>query len=220
MKRILIFIFIIFLCYKELNSQIFLRPINIGGLSSLLENGEILYDNKVGFSSSNFQVFGITYQRKIDSNWRVGIAFHVDFNTSTDYDEIRVLERTYQIESTDRYSLYNISLQLHRFLVKNKKNNIYIFTNLGYSIKNYYLNDTKSEIIDFNNKWEFANYKEFNTGIGTGMSYQVLKNVSLDFEVGIAYNYKKGFDDSNLNNLKFDTNKVQFGTGVGLYFCF
>ena len=156
--------------------------------------------NKIGASYSGISYYGLTYQRNVGKDIRLGV-------TSLIY---------LQDDNFSEYLDYGIGLQVQKILLKGYEKNAYVFFGAG-------IQQQTEEFIqgDFNN----TSYKKTNDiitfGIGMGGSATLLENFTIDAELGYGYCNNKSNDSrsDNFNNSN-STRRIGVTFGIGLYFAF
>ncbi|MFY8161899.1 MAG: hypothetical protein ACOVNU_11260 [Candidatus Kapaibacteriota bacterium] len=165
--------------------------------TSYLDYDTINYSNKIGFSVSSINFYGITYQRFVGNDWRLSVNGLI-YLSSNDMDS---------------EFMYNMGFSLHKILIKDGKYNVYILASAG-----YYYDENEYMYNDFPN--DFSNLNKtscFNTGIGLGAGFQLTKYLAIDAEIGYMYSTETNTGQSSL---PITYNRIVPAFGLGAYICF
>ncbi len=151
--------------------------------------------NKIGASYSGISYYGLTYQRNVGRDIRLGV-------TSLIY-----LEE----DNSSQYLDYGIGLQVQKILLKGYEKNAYIFMGAGIQqqTEDYKSNSSGSDKTDI-----------FTFGIGMGGSATLLENFTIDAELGYGYCNTRTNDYSGGWNSYGPRKRIGVTFGIGLYFAF
>lgn len=151
--------------------------------------------NKIGASYSGISYYGLTYQRNVGKDIRLGV-------TSLIY-----LEE----DNSSQYLDYGIGLQVQKILLKGYEKNAYIFMGAGIQqqTEDYKSNSSGNDKTDI-----------FTFGIGMGGSATLLENFTIDAELGYGYCNTRTNDYSGGWNSYGPRKRIGVTFGIGLYFAF